>query len=444
MDMVPRVVYMSADDSNSMASPGHVREIINDGFEPNPYNIRTYEFLNYYRIAYDAAAPGALSIFPEMEKTADAAIADFQIGVRSFDAPAFRRPMNFTFLVDTSGSMKGPGIERAKAAVEAIASQFVAGDIVSFITTDPASAKLDGHTVNAPNDPDLLSLVNGLTTGGKTDLLTAITEAYTLAGSHQDDNRMNRIIFISDGGVNVGVTDIPLIAEKSADADKEGIYLVGIGTGPALSYNDYVMNTITDAGRGAYVYLDSKEEAKSILADRFDEVMDIAARAVQVELTLPWYLKVEGISTELPLSTMKVQPQHLAPNDAMVFFLKTTACDPSLYNTSDQVGIRVFWKTRQKYESQLTEVHVPLKTLIGEKSPRMAKGRAIVAYAEALKACGFDKNGVTLCKDDTERKKVTKEKLLAARDLAILAKAGLPDAELDEIVNIIDIHPLMQ
>ena len=437
----PKVLYMSADDSNSMASPGHVREMINIGFEPIPEKIRTYEFLNYYRIGYAAAAPNSLSIVPEMELTAEPKIAEFQIGIRSFDAPVTRRPMNFTFLVDTSGSMKGPGLERAKAAVKAIASQFVAGDIVSFITTNAMQMKLGGHKVIDNNDMTVAMRADGLTTGGNTDLATALTEAYSLAEKYRTDARMNRVILISDGGANVGVADTDLIAKMAADAQREGIYLMGIGTGPALSYDDEFMNKVTDAGRGAYVYLDSPEEATRILADRFDETMDIAARSVQVQLTLPWYFNVDGVSTETIKST-QLEAQNLAPNDAMVFFLKTTACDPSVYNAEDPVSIKVLWKTRQLYESRLTEFKMPLKSVIGQNSPRMAKGRAIVAYAEALKGCGFDKDGVTLCKNETERKAMTKKKLIAAHELATRAKGGLPDAELDEILEIIEKHTL--
>lgn len=442
VDKSPQILYMSADDSNSMGSPGHVREIINVGFEPNPAKIRTYEFLNYYRIAYKAPQENQLSIFAEMEITKEPAIADFQVAVRSFDAYAFRRPMNFTFLVDTSGSMKGPGLARAKAAVKAIASKFIKDDIINFMTTNATSAKLSGHKAAGPNDSTLLELVAGLTTGGNTDLAAALTDAYDQAEKYREDTRMNRVIFISDGGVNVGVTETDLIADKAADAQKEGTYLVGIGTGPALSYNDKLMNDVTDAGRGAYVYLDSEEEAARILADRFDETMDIAARSVQVELTLPWYFNVEGTSTEGKVTSTKLEAQNLAPSDAMVFFLKTTACDPEVYNAQDPVGIRVMWKDGRTYESRLTGFSKPLHELVGQQSPTMAKGRAIVAYAEALKGCGFDKKGMTLCKDDTERKVMTRKKLLAAHELAKQAAGGLPDAELDEIMKIIETHTL--
>jgi len=441
----PKVLYMSADDSNSMGSPGHVREIIDIGFEPSPYRIRTYEFLNYYRIDYEAPPTGELAIFPQMAATMDPLVADFQIGVRSFDAFPARRAMNFTFLVDNSVSMKGPGMTRARAAVHALASKFITGDVVSFITTDSSEPKMDGVVITEPNDPALLTMIDTLNTGGNTNLNASLDAAFKLTEKHRQDNRMNRVIFISDGGVDVGVTDIDLIAQRSRDGQSEGIYFVGIGTGPALSYNDNLMDALTDAGRGAYVYIDSPEEAQHLLADRFTETMDIAARSVQVELTLPWYFNAEGISTEAPISANKVEAQHLAPNDAMVYFLKTTACHPDVYKREDPVQIRVFWRTRDSYEPRITETSIKLNQLFGGNSFRMAKARAIVAYAEALKGCGFDKQGMYLCENETERKKVTKAKLIEARTLAEeVLKTSPADAELLAITTIINKHTLLQ
>ncbi|HRI71801.1 MAG TPA: VWA domain-containing protein [Polyangium sp.] len=443
LEMKPVVVYISADDSNSMGSPGHVRETLNIGFEPSPSRIRTYEFLNYYQMPYDAPDYEKLGLVPEIELIPETSKADFQLGVRSYNALPQRRPMNITFLVDTSGSMKGPGIERAQAAVKAIATQLVAGDTVSLLTTTDTTEKVKGRSVVGPNDPVLTNEVDKLVAGGSSDLNSSLAKAYLIADQFKDIaiNRMSRVVLISDGGANVGITDTSIIAQHSADADREGIYLVGIGTGPALSYNDALMNKVTEAGRGAYVYLDTVGEAQKILADRFDETMDIAARSVQVELTLPWYFAVKGESIEGPPSSTPVDPQHLAPNDAMVFLLQTTACDPNVYNRSDNVRVRVSWRTPITYQSRASEINVPLNSLVGTNLPRIAKSRAIVAFAEALKGCGFDAEGKTLCKDETERKDVTKMKLISARKLAEKAPA---DADISQIIGLIDTHPLMQ
>lgn len=93
----------------------------------------------------------------------------------------------------------------------------------------------------------------------------------------------------------------------------------------------------------------------------------------------------------------------------------------------------------------MTEKKIPVNKLFSDlKSPTMAKGRAIVAFAEALKGCGVDDNGHPICKDEAERKQVVKKNLLHARELAVLAKDADSPAEMEQIISLIDQHPLIK
>jgi len=382
----PVVLYLSADDSNSMGSPTHIRELINLGVAPMPNEVRTYEFLNYYNVAYPAAPQGKLSIFPELDGVAPGEF-DFQIGVRSFDAAKPRRPMTMTFVLDTSGSMSGPGIERERAAVKAIAQSLAEGDIVNMVTWNTSNnVVLDGHVVNGPNDPKVVNIAESLQASGGTDLHSGLVKGYELADKYYGTARLNRVILISDGGANVGVTSADLIGLKSQDADKEGIYLVGVGTGPALGYADELMDIVTDKGRGAYVYLDNAPEANEMFVNRFDEVMEIAARGVQVELTMPWYFQMHKFyGEEFSSDPKEIEPQHLAPGDAMVFNQVLKACDVSVINPSDTITVRLKWKTPLAYLDQQAELTVPISDLLAAQKQGLPKAKAIIAYAEALK-----------------------------------------------------------
>ncbi len=381
----PMVLYLSADDSNSMGSPVWARERINAGMSAKA--IRTYEFLNYYRIDYDPAPLGSLNIVPQMQETETAGSFDLQIGVRSYDAPKPRRPMTITFVLDTSGSMGGTSIARERAVVKAVAASLAQGDIVNAVTWSTSNnVKLSGYAVTGPNDPQLLNLANNLTANGGTNLNAGLVAGYQLAQIHYGSDRLNRLLLISDGGANVGVTDENLIAQHSEDADKEGIYLVGVGTGPITSYNDLLMDTVTDEGRGAYVYVDSEQEATTMFTDRFDEVMEVAARAVQVELTLPWYFQMQKFhGEEYSTNPEEVKPQHLAPSDAMVLNQVIRACDPTIVGTHDTVQVKVTWETPLTYQQQEQTISLTMQQLATANKDQLIKGKAIVAYAEALK-----------------------------------------------------------
>lgn len=418
----PVVLYLSADDSNSMGSPVQARELLRKGWAPSW--IRTYEFLNYYRIAYPAAPPSELSLFAEAAVGATPAEIDLQLGIRSFDALKPRRAMTITFVLDTSGSMEGEPMERQIAAVKAVAGSLADGDIVNIVTWNTSNKiVLQGHSATGPNDSAIVAAANALTAGGGTDLQGGLVEGYKLAKLHYGAARLNRVILISDGGANVGITDKNLIGDSSQDADKEGIYMVGVGAGTAYSYNDALMDTVTDRGRGAYVYLDEPEEADRMFIDRFDETMEIAARGVQVELTLPWYFKIDKFSgEEYSENPEEIEPQHLAPSDAMVLNQVLKACDPAMINPADPVKLKVTWETPLIYEAKETTFETTVGDLLAADKPYLAKGKAIVGYAEALKTG-------------------TSGALQAALTAVEAANTSGTDPELLEIAELIKLHP---
>ncbi len=384
----PLVLYLSSDDSNSMASPARAREALAQTGKP-PTGIRTYEFLNYFRIDYPAPEQGTLGIFADAREGSVPGEFSLQIGVRAPDAP-LRRPMTLTFSIDTSGSMGGNGIERARAAMLALASRLQEGDVVNAVTwSTEQNVLLDNHAASGPNDATLVSIANSLEADGGTDLNAGLVKGYALAQQTYDPNRLNRLILISDGGANVGVTEEELIGMNSRFGDDEGIYLVGIGTGPVESYSDLLMDVVTDAGRGAYVYLDTPDEAKRILADRFDEVMEVAARGVQVELSLPWYFQMAKFyGEEYSTDPREVKPQHLAPGDAMVFLQTLKACDASVVSPNDPIAITVRWQEPITHKARVAASETTLSTLLAGDHAAIDKGLAIVAFAEALKTPG--------------------------------------------------------
>jgi Ca-activated chloride channel family protein len=381
----PLVLYLSADDSNSMASPAEAREAIRGGFPAG--SVRTYEFLNYYDIDFPAPAASDLGLFAEAAAAEGAGAFDLLLAVRAPDAPETRRPITVTFSIDTSGSMSGSPIERARAAVTAIAGELQEGDIVNIVTwsTDDLIV-LYGHVVNGPGDPVLLSAAAGLAPDGGTDLDGGLRAGYDLAVRNYGADRLNRVVLISDGGANVGVTSADLIGEHADDADREGIYLVGIGTGPIGSYSDQLMDTVTDRGRGAYIYLDSEEEAQRMLGDRFDETMEVAARNVQIELTLPWYFQMlRFYGEEYSEEKAEIEPQHLSPGDTTVLLQTIRACDPSIVQGTDPVRLRVTWQTPLGREDREQIVETTVAGLLDQDHARLAQAKAVVAFAEALK-----------------------------------------------------------
>ncbi len=430
----PVVLYLSADDSNSMASPVVARWYIRNGSIVPHQVVRIYEFLNYYDIGYEPAAPGAVRVVSQFRPVdADEGLYALQLGVQSERlAAADRRPMNVTLVLDTSGSMSGTPMDLLRASVQALASSLRAGDIVSAVEWDTErSIRLDSHAVVGPDDPAVLAMAAALAPGGGTDLHAGLELGYRLARRNYRQTMMNRVVLISDGQANAGVTDLGIIAAGADEMEGEGIYLVGVGCGSG--YNDELMDRVTDAGRGAYVFVDTPEEARKTFVDRFLQTMEVAVRDVRVELTLPGVFRIEEFhGEEYSAVPEEVEPQHLAPNDAMVYHQILRALRPEWVYADDVIGVRVQYFSQSGGTERRAETSDTLQELVRRPVPEMRKADAIVVYAQALmRIAVFVGRG---------EREAAVQSCESAQALVGDAAAALGDAELEEIESLLETY----
>jgi Ca-activated chloride channel family protein len=246
---------------------------------------------------------------------------------------------------------------------------------------------MGGHAITGPNDAVLLEKADALSAGGGTDLHGGLVAGYEQAQSAYSTDKINRIILISDGGANVGVTDIDIIAENAGGNGEDGIYMVGVGVGSADSYHDDLMDRVTDAGKGASVFIPNADEAGKVFGDQFINTLAVAARDVQVKLDLPPGFEIVRFGgEEYSDDPTEIEPQHLAPNDTMVFHQRIRTCAPELVDEDAAIGVEVRYKNAVTFDPQMMVQSVTFTQLLGQETPLLHKGMAVLAYTDALDA----------------------------------------------------------
>lgn len=432
----PRTLYLSADDSNSQAAPVWVRHLIEAGsavYQP----VRPWEFLNHYGFDYTPAEAGALAIHPEIRarevEGAGAPRYSLLVGVVAPEiTPAARRRLNLTFAVDASGSMDGGGIERTRDSLNAIAGSLRSGDVVSIVQWDTSqTVLLDSHPVSGPDDATLLREISQLSAGGGTDLNAGLEAAYRLANHNFDAGGLNRVVLTSDGGANVGTVEADLIGEQAEDGDQEGVYLAGIGLASSPSgYAEELMNVVTDLGQGAYFYIDSAAEAeRAFSGEAFVSAFDVAARDVQLSVTLPAGFVMERFDgEEVSEDPREVRPQHLAPNDAMLYRLVLVDCAAAARDPSAAFTFEVRWEDPKTRAAGVVRRTVTLADMLAGPDRQLIKAEAILAWVDLL-------NGVWEL-DAPERP----DFVAAQRQKVEEAYQLTGDADLAEILRLLDLY----
>lgn len=420
-------LFLSADDSNSMAGAEVARGLITQG-QLVYKGLRTYEFLNYYGFAYPPAPPGEVKVSAQLHDNPDGTF-NLQLGVRAPDqSVAERRAYNVTLSIDVSSSMLwGPegntAMDRVRQACVALAGELRQGDVVSIVSwADDQVVTLDSHQATGPQDPTLIDGCNGLKAHGRTDLSAGLTKAYAIAKKNFAETRINRVILLSDGGANVSTDARLLIKNAAEDSAGEAIYLMGAGVGDPWNYNDKLMNLVTDAGRGAYVFLDTPGEAKRMFGPRLLQNLEVAARSVQVKVTLPPTFSVEEFHGEqISENPEEVEPQHLAMGDAMVFHQVLKSCDPTSVPKDAKLTVEATYEDPITRAPKVATFTATLGELLAGDTALLRKGDAVVAYAEALKKVQDAPSAVAIAEIDKASAVVEK------------AALSLPDPDLDEI-----------
>jgi Ca-activated chloride channel family protein len=269
------------------ASYANVRRYLRQGYLPPPDAVRVEELLNYFD--YDYAAPesatqpfrGTVAVTPSPWAPDHEII---HIGLKGFETPrADLPPLNLVFLVDTSGSMMAPDrLPLAQKTLNILIDQLRPNDKVSLVTY-AGSAGVVLYPTEGSQKPAILSAVNNLQAGGSTAGGQGLAAAYNLAEQNFDKSAVNRVILMTDGDFNVGITDPAALKQFVSDKRQTGVYLSVYGFGRG-NYNDALMQVLAQNGNGIAAYVDTLEEARKLFRDDFAGSVFPIANDVKVQV----------------------------------------------------------------------------------------------------------------------------------------------------------------
>ncbi len=198
---------------------------------------------------------------------------------------AFRRPVDMAVVMDASGSMSARGkIDYAKRAAKLIASQMDSGDTYSLITfNDDATTIVPATRVD---DPTVIHrAIDRIYEGGGTNLYAGMDRGAAEVKRSLADGAVGRVIVLSDGNANVGVTDSDSLARYAANLAGQGVAVSTIGLG--LDYNEDLLARMADLSGGTYDFVDDPRELETVFSDELDRTASVVARSSAVKIHLP-------------------------------------------------------------------------------------------------------------------------------------------------------------
>lgn len=226
-------------------------------------------------------------------------VVEVLLRVQAPDAPAGhaaqRPPQAIALVIDRSGSMAGQPLAEAKRCAEYVISRLRPTDTLSLVQFDdrvrrqwPAQPLGDGSAQRAA--------VEAITEGGSTNLhggwLDGAESLGTVAG-----HGLKRVILLSDGQANQGLTDPAKIAAQCAQWASRGITTSTYGLGH--QFNEELMIAMARAGGGSSYYGDTAADLMEPFERELELLGNLCLRELRLAVQAPDGVEVQVVN-DLP------------------------------------------------------------------------------------------------------------------------------------------------
>lgn len=192
-----------------------------------------------------------------------------------------RAPVNVSLVLDRSGSMSGNPIRYCKEAARFVIDQMSGEDLLSLVVFDDEVV-----TVFSPQQAaqkDLMKLrLQELHTRGCTNLSGGLLQGIQHVMSNKTEGRVNRVILLSDGHANEGITDQGKLRSIAREFQGCGLGITAMGVGDG--FDEELMEGITDHGGGNFHYIRKPEDIPDIFAKELEGLLSVVAQNTKLSL----------------------------------------------------------------------------------------------------------------------------------------------------------------
>ena len=202
-----------------------------------------------------------------------------------------RLPLNLSLVIDRSGSMNGEPLEEAKKCASMLVDRMSEKDRLSVVTYE-SHAEVLVTSQPVSHKSRLKSQIRGITTGGMTALYDGWSLGAEEVAKNSNDNFISRVLLLSDGQANRGLTDDDVIASHCRKMAEAGVTTSTYGL--SEHFNENLMAGMASAGQGQAHYGQTAEDLMDPFQEEFDLLEALLARRMRLRM-----MPEKGVSFEV-------------------------------------------------------------------------------------------------------------------------------------------------
>jgi Ca-activated chloride channel family protein len=196
---------------------------------------------------------------------------------------ADRRPLNLSVVLDRSGSMQGDKLAYVKQAAQILVQRLAAKDRFSLVSYNH-TVTVDIPPVAVVEKDRINQAIKKVESSGTTNLSGGWLQGCQLVVGEIVEGQVNRVLLLTDGLANEGVTDPARLEALARQKRGEGITTTTMGVG--MDFNEDLLTRMAKEGGGAFYFIDNPDQAPTIFNEELNLMMNIVGQNLLITLIL--------------------------------------------------------------------------------------------------------------------------------------------------------------
>jgi anti-anti-sigma factor len=192
-----------------------------------------------------------------------------------------RPPIHLALVVDRSSSMEGEKLTLTKKAAVYFMNWLTRRDYLSVVTYNESVDLLVPHTPLTEKRATA-ARIESIEADGTTNLSGGWLRALSDLEAHRTPGHLYRVLLMTDGLANAGLTDPARLRDVAAAYRKKDIATTTLGFG--LDFDEKLLKGIADAGGGRYHFVKEPEELAAAFQEEFGELAAIVAQNLELHV----------------------------------------------------------------------------------------------------------------------------------------------------------------